>query len=137
MACTLKNLPEMHLCSIFPTYRIILLFESMMKKMISSKKIITKLTAAGLSAALALSSFGMTVMAAGLSNPEMSDKYCEISDYDSSIIANQYYDAIIALRDGLLDHSESINVSSFKIPSTAVSAFYDATLSLCPECPAP
>ena len=99
----------------------------------SSKKIITKLTAAGLSAALALSSFGMTVMAAGLSNPEMSDKYCEISDYDSSIIANQYYDAIIALRDGLLDHSESINVSSFKIPSTAVSAFYDATLSLCPE----
>lgn len=98
-----------------------------------NRKIIKRFTAAGLTAALALSSFGMTAMAAGKSDPTLSDKYSYVSAYNSSIIANQYYDAIIALRDGMLGHSASIDISEYKVPGSCVSALYDATLSLCPE----
>ncbi len=94
-------------------------------------KSLKRLTAVSLTAALAASSFGLTAMAAGKTDTSMIEKY---AIYDSTaVIASNYSAAIGKLRDAAIQHASSVDLSSYKIPSASISAFFDAATSVCPE----
>ena len=95
-------------------------------------KILRSLLAFGLTGALSLSMLAASVSAATQTGYGYIDKYVS-----SSCRLQDYKDLVNTISDGLYSHSDSIDISSFKIPrgeaQTTLSGIYFAVLATRPE----